>query len=319
MEPDAKIYVAGHRGLVGSALVSLLETGGHSNVVTRTHAELDLTDAAAVQDFFETEVPEFVFLAAARVGGIEANRTYPADFIHTNLAIQTSVIHAAHLANVKRLLFFGSNCTYPKDCPQPMREEYLFVGDLEPTSEAYATAKTAGMRMCQAYNRQHGRCFISVIPATLYGPRERHDPSGGHVLSALLHKWCKAKQNGQERVILWGTGTPRREFLYVDDLAKACLHLMRLDEATLRSVADGSGMVLNAGSGQDVSILDLAALIRDIVGTEAEIVLDKSKPDGALRKLLDSRRMADLGWCATTPLEEGIRKAYEAVRNAHVS
>jgi len=311
MEKQARIYVAGHRGLVGSALMRRLQADGYTNLITRAHAELDLTDQAKVEDFFKRERPEYVFLAAAKVGGIWANQTYPAEFIYNNLMIQTSVIHTAYLSGVKKLIFFGSTCAYPKECPQPMREKYLLSNYLEPTSEPYAIAKIAGMNMCEAYNRQYGTCFISIIPATLYGPNENFDLETSHVLSALICKFHEAKRGKRDSVVIWGSGIPTREFLYVDDLVDACILLMKLEESVLRPVIEDSGFVINVGSGYDISIMDLAFLIKDIVGCEREPVLDTGKPDGTPRKLLDSHRIMQLGWSPRMSLEEGIRETYE--------
>lgn len=311
MDKQSRIYVAGHGGLVGSALLRKLDEGKYSDVITKTHEELDLTDRFAVEGFFARERPEYVFLAAALVGGIEANRLLPAEFIQTNLMIQTSVIHAAYLTGVKRLIFFGSNCAYPRQCPQPMREEYLLTGRPEPTSLPYALAKLAGMAMCESYSRQHGVLFFSVIPATLYGPGDDFNPDTSHVLSALIHKFHEAGEEGMKSVAVWGTGRPRREFLYVDDLADACVDLMRMDESRLRSVLISSGFILNAGSGEEVSVLDLAHLVRGETGSSADIDFDSSKPDGSPRRLLDSQVLRSLGWSARIPLQGGIRKTYD--------
>jgi GDP-L-fucose synthase len=311
MDKQSRIFVAGHRGPLGSALMRTLETRGYRDPITRTHKELDLADAEGVQALFRQERPEYVFMAAAKVGGIQANSALPAEFIQTNLAIQTSVIHAAHLASVERLVFFGSNCTYPKDALQPMREEYLSTGPLEPTSESYAVAKIAGMKMCQAYNQQYGSLFIPVIPATLYGPNDDFDSNTSHVLTALLDRYHKAKESGGQEVVLWGTGEPRREFLYVNDMADACIYLMDLDADTMRSVLGLPGGVVNIGSGLDVSIRELADIIGRVVGFQGQTENDTGRPDGAPRKLLDSSRMNGLGWSSTVPLEDGIKKTYE--------
>ncbi len=265
--------------------------------------------------FFERERPEFVFLAAARAGGILANRTYPAEFIHSNLLIQTAVLHAAYLAGVRRLLFFGCACAYPKEAPQPMKEEFLLSGYLEPTSEPYAVAKLAGMKMCEAYNRQYRTAFLSIIPASVYGPHGHFDPERSHVLSALLGKFHRAR-GGSAPVVVWGTGSPRREFVYVDDVADACLFLMNLDDSTFASEVDVPGSVLNAGAGDDIAIKELALLVKDVVGFAGGVAFDMSKPDGAPRKLLDSGRLRALGWAPKTSLDEGIRRTYEWYRAA---
>lgn len=310
MNRQARIYVAGHRGLVGSALVRRMQAHAYTNIITRNHAELDLTDLASVRSFFELERPEYVFLAAAKVGGIQANSTYPAEFIQINLAIQTSVIHAAYLTGARRLVFFGSTCAYPGDCPQPMREEHLGSGYLEPTSEPYAIAKIAGMKMCQAYNRQYGTCFFSLIPATLYGPNDNFDARTSHVLSALLARFHQAKQAGQDSVVVWGSGAPRREFLYVDDLADACIFLMALEENRLRAAFQESGWVLNVGCGEDLTVMELASTIQQVVGFQGQTCTDPSRPDGAARKLLDSSKVRRLGWTPKVPLAEGIQRTY---------
>lgn len=301
MEPNARIYVAGHRGLVGSAIVRRLERDGYRNLLTRSHAELDLQDERAVAAFFEAERPDYVFLAAARVGGIHANNAYPADFLRDNLQIQTNVIDAAYRAGCKKLLFLGSSCIYPKHAPQPIKEEYLLTGPLEPTNEWYAIAKIAGIKMCQAYRRQYGFPAISLMPTNLYGPNDNFDLQTSHVLPALIRKFHEAKESGANSVTVWGTGSPRREFLHVDDLADACLFLMRhYDDDAL----------INVGCGADLEIRELAELIRGIVGFEGRIEYDTSKPDGTPRKLLDISRIRALGWSARIPLDEGIRNTY---------
>ena len=315
MNKNSKIYIAGHRGLVGSALLRRLQARGYTNIVTRTHAELELTGQARVREFFGKEQPEYVFLAAAKVGGIQANLAQPAEFIHTNLAIQTSVIDAAHVTGVKRLIFFGSNCTYPRECPQPMREEYLLTGPLEPSSEVYAVAKISGMKMCDAYNRQYGTCFLSVIPATLYGPNDNFDSETSHVLSALLARFHRAREANEGEAIIWGSGRPRREFLYVDDLADACIFLATLDEAELRTAIEDCGWVLNCGSREDLAISELASLIKRAVGFQGEIQTDLSRPDGAARKLLDSSKIARLGWSPRVSLTDGIAMTYSWYRS----
>ncbi|GGN04519.1 GDP-L-fucose synthase [Thermus composti] len=301
MDKGSKIYVAGHRGLVGSAILRKLRAEGYTNLVTRTRQELDLRDQAAVNRFFEEERPEYVFLAAAKVGGILANSTYPADFIRDNLLIQTHVIDAAYRYGVKKLLFLGSSCIYPKYAPQPLKEGYLLTGPLEPTNEPYAVAKIAGIKMCQAYRRQYGFNAISLMPTNLYGPGDNFDLTTSHVLPALIRKFHEAKEEGRKEVVVWGTGTPRREFLHVDDLADAALFLMEHYE---------SEEIINVGVGEDISIRELAELIARIVGFEGEIVYDTTKPDGTPRKLLDTSRLFALGWRPKIPLEEGIRQTY---------
>jgi GDP-L-fucose synthase len=301
MNPDAKIYIPGHRGLVGSAIVRRLQRAGFTNLLTRTSAELDLRDQRAVADFFAAEKPDYVFLAAAKVGGILANNTYPAEFIYDNLAIQLNVIHQSYLNGVKKLLFLGSSCIYPKFAPQPMREEYLLDGKLEPTNEPYAIAKIAGIKMCQSYNRQYGTRYISVMPTNLYGPNDNFDLQNSHVLPALIRKFHEAKEKGQPYVEVWGSGTPRREFLHADDLADACLFLMQTYD---------DSEIVNIGVGEDISIAELAELIREVVGYEGELRFDRSKPDGTPRKLLDVSRLHSLGWQAAIPLREGIEQTY---------
>ena len=318
MENHAKIYIAGHRGLVGSALMRNLKARGYTQLLTRTHAELDLTDQVAVESFFQTEQPDYVFLAAARVGGILANNTYPAEFIRDNLAIQTNVIHAAYKAGVRRLLFLGSSCIYPKHCPQPMREEYLLTGPLEPTNRPYAIAKIAGIEMCWSYNRQYGTRFLAVMPTNLYGPGDNYHPENSHVIPALIRKFHEAKVKGQPTVSVWGTGTPRREFLYSDDMADACVFLMRLPDAQFDALLGSdeakTGVfmppLVNIGVGHDLTIRELAEMIKAVVGYSGEIVFDTTKPDGTPRKLLDVSRLAGMGWQARTTLQEGLAAAY---------
>ena len=351
MNPASKIYVAGHRGLVGSALVRSLKSQGFENVLVRTHSELDLTDQAAVISFFETEKPDYVFLAAAKVGGIVANNTYPAEFIFSNLAIQTNVIHASYLAGVRRLLFLGSSCIYPRDCPQPIKEEYLLTGSLEKTNRPYAIAKIAGVEMCNAYNRQYGTKYLAAMPTNLYGPGDHYDLQNSHVLPALIRKFHLAKlamkkdwagiekdeavrgkipddirsalclpgcvsdsMHTEPHVLLWGTGTPRREFLYSDDMADACIHLTKLPENEFDPLLEPSGPlsfpIVNIGFGDDVSIVELAQLVKDVVGFDGKIALDTSKPDGTPRKCLDVSRLSTLGWKARTDLRAGIEFAY---------
>jgi GDP-L-fucose synthase len=317
VERDARIYVAGHTGLAGSAIVRALTREGYSNLILRKHAELELTDARAVAAFFERERPEYVFLAAAKVGGILANDTYPADFIRENLAVQLNVIHEAWRAGVKRLLFLGSSCVYPRDCPQPMKEEYLLSGPLEPTNRAYALAKISGIEMCWSYNRQHGARFLAAMPTNLYGPGDNFDLNGSHVLPALLRKIHEAKQRGEREVAIWGSGRPRREFLYSDDLGEACVFLLGLGEAEYaRLVAPQALPLINVGAGKDQSIAELAALIGEVAGFEGRFVFDPSKPDGMPRKLLDGGRLRALGWQPKTGLREGIALVYEAYRKS---
>jgi GDP-L-fucose synthase len=311
VDKQAKIYVAGHRGLAGSALVRRLRAAGYENLVLRTHAELELTDAATVRRFFETERPHHVLLAAAKVGGILANDTLPAEFIHENLAIQTNVIHEAWRAGVKRLLFLGSSCIYPRECPQPMKEEYLLTGPLEPTNRPYALAKIAGIEMCSAYNRQYGTQYLAVMPTNLYGPGDNYDLRTSHVLPALIRKAHEAKARGDEPLVVWGTGTPRREFLYSDDMADACVALLRLDDARFQSAIGTYPPLVNIGSGTDLTIRELAELVAHVVGFKGSLQFDTSKPDGTPRKLLDVTRLASLGWRPRISLAEGVRATYE--------
>ena len=301
MDKDSKIYVAGHRGLVGSAIVRNLGSKGYSNIIGRTHAELDLTNQQDVRDFFEKERPEYVFLAAAKVGGIYANNTYPADFIYENLMIQNNIIKAAHDYKVKKLLFLGSTCIYPKMAPQPIKEEYLLSGYLEPTNEAYALAKIAGLKMCQFFKRQYGDNFISCMPTNLYGPHDNYDLNNSHVMPALIRKFHEAKINNLPQVEVWGTGKPLREFLYVDDMADACVFLMEN--------YDGEEHV-NIGTGEEVSIGKLAELVKDVVGFEGKLAFNTEKPDGTPRKLTDVSKLHGLGWKNRVDLREGIEKAY---------
>ena len=305
MDKNSRIYVAGHRGLVGSAIVRSLQAEGYSNLITRTRAEVDLLDNRSVEQFFATEKPEYVFLAAARVGGILANKTFPADFIRENLLIQTHVIDSAWKNGVSKLLFLSSSCIYPKFAPQPIREEYLLTGTLEPTNDAYAIAKIAGILACQSYRRQYGFDAISVMPTNLYGPGDNFDLKNSHVLPALIRRFHDAKLTGADTVTIWGTGTPRREFLYVDDLAAACVFLMR---------HYSSPEPINAGVGEDTSIAELAQLVANIVGFKGTIEYDTTKPDGTPRKLLDVNRIHALGWKAHTNLNEGIGKTYDWYR-----
>ncbi len=314
MNPDSKIYIAGHRGLVGSALMRNLQAKGYTNLITRTHVELDLTNQAATQHFFEQEKPEYVFLAAAKVGGIHANNTYPAEFIRDNLAIQTNVIHEAYKANVKRLLFLGSSCIYPRDCAQPIKEEYLLTGPLEPTNSPYALAKIAGIEMCWSYNRQYGTEYLAAMPTNLYGPGDNYHLENSHVIPALIRKFHEAKTNGQSVVTIWGTGNPRREFLYSDDMADACVFLANLPDKEFSSALSpqpSAAPLINIGYGSDLTIRELAQSIQSVVGYEGELVFDTEKPDGTTRKLMDSSRINRLGWQASTNLGDGISYAYQ--------
>jgi GDP-L-fucose synthase len=308
----SKVYVAGHKGLAGSALVRRLEREGCAKIVTRPHRELDLADYAAVVRFFAEERPEYVFLAAAKVGGILANKTRPAEFIHENLAIQTNSIQAAHQFGVKRLLFLGSSCIYPRDCPQPIREQYMLTGPLEPTNRPYAVAKIAGIEMCWAFNRQFGTQNIAAMPTNLYGPNDNYDLSSSHVLPALLRKMHEAKVADADEVSIWGTGTVLREFLHSDDMADACVFLMNLPDEVYCPIArsESAAPLFNVGCGEDLTIRELAELIRDVVGFKGRLVFDDSKPDGTPRKLLDISRMKDLGWQASIPLREGLAEVY---------
>ena len=305
---DAKIYVAGHRGMVGSALVRRLQLGGYGNILTCTHAELDLLDQAATRGFLTQEKPDFIFIAAAKVGGIQANNTLRADFIYQNLMIEANLIHGAHQAGIQRLCFLGSSCIYPRDCPQPIREDYLLTGPLEQTNEPYAIAKIAGIKLCESYNRQYGTQYFSVMPTNLYGPNDNYDLANSHVLPALIRKAHEARQRGNRDLMVWGSGTPRREFLYVDDLADACVFLME------RAVTDG---MYNIGVGEDVSIRELAETVMSVTGFAGNIVFEMSKPDGTPRKLLDVSRLRDMGWQARTPLGEGIALAYQDFMARH--
>jgi GDP-L-fucose synthase len=304
MQQHQKIYVAGHRGMVGSAIMRKLQQEGFSNIVTSTSSELDLRDQDAVAAFFAAEKPDYVFLAAAKVGGIVANNTYRAEFLYDNLMIQSNVIHQAYVNGVQKLMFLGSSCIYPKLAPQPLKEEYLLTGLLEPTNEPYAIAKIAGIKMCDAYRDQYGCNFISVMPTNLYGPNDNYDLQNSHVLPALLRKFHEAKEKGAPEVVIWGTGTPKREFLHADDMAAACFFLMQhYNEPGL----------INIGIGDDISIADLARLIQQIVGYQGKLVFDTSKPDGTPRKLMDVTKLHGLGWKARIPLEEGIREVYTGV------
>ena len=305
LSQNAPIFIAGHLGMVGSAIVRRLQAEGYRNLLLRSRKELDLLDQASVQRFFDEQKPEAVYLAAARVGGILANNTRRAEFIHENLQIAANLIHAAWQSGVRWLLFLGSSCIYPRDCPQPIREEYLLTGPLEPTNEPYAIAKIAGLKMCESYNRQYGSHFVSAMPTNLYGPGDNYDLASSHVLPALLRKAHEAKQSGVRELVVWGSGRPLREFLFVDDLADACVFLME------NGIGEG---VFNIGCGQDLSIAELAQTVMRVVGFEGELVFDTSRPDGTPRKLLDVSRLADLGWRASTTLEEGIALAYADFR-----
>ena len=315
MQADSRIYVAGHRGLVGSALMRMLRKAGYKNLITRTHAELDLTNHEAVRAFFAQNKPEYVFLAAAKVGGIYANNTYPADFIYQNLTIQTNVIHESWCAGVKRLLFLGSSCIYPRDCPQPIREDYLLTGPLEVTNRAYALAKIAGIEMCWAYNRQHGTRFLAVMPTNLYGPGDNYDLQNSHVLPALIRKMHAAKLGADKEVTIWGTGNPRREFLYSDDMADACIFIANLSDKNLAPILDANAAtqppLLNIGCGEDLTIRELAEMVAYTVGFSGTLVFDVEKPDGTPRKLLDVSRLRSLGWKYATALTEGIKRSYQ--------
>jgi GDP-L-fucose synthase len=302
MARSAKIYVAGHRGMAGSALVRRLQLGGYTNILTRTRAELELLDQAAVNQFLQQEKPDFIFMAAAKVGGIHANNTLRADFIYQNLTVEANLIHGAHLAGVQRLCFLGSSCIYPRDCPQPIREDYLLTGPLEPTNEPYAIAKIAGIKLCESYHRQYGRHYFSVMPTNLYGPNDSYDLNNSHVLPALIRKAHEAKLRGDSELVVWGSGKPKREFLYVDDLADACAFLME------KNVTEG---IYNIGCGNDVTIRELAETVMNVTGFGGTIVFDASKPDGTPRKLLDVSRLSEMGWQANTPLRQGINLAYQ--------
>jgi GDP-L-fucose synthase len=301
METAAKIYVAGHRGMVGSALVRRLRRAGYTNILVRTHAELDLLDQAATHEFLAQEKPDFIFVAAAIVGGINANNTFRADFIYQNLMVEANLIHGAWLAGVKRLCFLGSSCIYPRDCPQPIKEDYLLTGPLEQTNEPYAIAKIAGIKLCESFNRQHGTQYFSAMPTNLYGPNDNYDLAKSHVLPALIRKAHEAKQRGDRELVVWGSGKPRREFLCVDDLADACVFLVE------QGITDG---IYNIGTGTDVTIRELAETVMSVVGFAGRIIFDATKPDGTPRKLLDVSRLRELGWQASTPLREGIALAY---------
>ncbi len=310
MKKDAKIFIAGHRGMVGSAIHRKLISEGYTNIIVRTSSEMDLSVQEPVNEFFETERPEYVFLAAAKVGGIMANNMYLADFLYENLMIQSNVIHSAYATGVKKLMFLGSSCIYPKMAPQPMKEEYLLTGLLEPTNEPYAIAKIAGIKMCDAYRAQYGCNFISVMPTNLYGPNDNYDLQNAHVLPTLIRKFHEAKQNGDPAVTIWGTGTPRREFLHADDLAAACVYLMEN--------YNEEGLV-NIGTGEDVTITELAMLIKEIVGYEGALVYDHTKPDGTPRKLMDVSKLTQIGWKYSIELKDGLKRVYDDYQNSHTS
>ena len=303
MERNAKVFVTGHRGMVGSAIARRLASAGYTNLLTRSRGELDLLDQRAVHDLLSQEQPDYIFIAAAKVGGIQANNQYRADFLYENLVIEANLIHGAHQAGVQRLMFLGSSCIYPRDCPQPIKEDYLLTGPLEPTNEPYAIAKIAGIKLAESYNRQHGRQYVSVMPTNLYGPNDNYDLASSHVLPALIRKAHEARLRGDHEYGVWGSGTPRREFLYVDDLADACVHLMERGY---------DGPLVNIGSGEDVTIRELAETVMDVIGFKGSISFDSSKPDGTPRKLLDVSRLTGLGWSARTKLRDGIRLAYES-------
>ena len=302
MNKDAKIFVAGHRGMVGSAIVRCLQAKGYARVITRGRTDLDLLNQQAVHDFMQAEKPDYTFIAAAKVGGIQANNVYRAEFLYQNLVIEANLIHAAHEAGVQRLMFLGSSCIYPKLAPQPLKEDYLLTGPLEPTNEPYAIAKIAGIKLCEAYNHQYGRQYISAMPTNLYGPNDNYDLNNSHVLPALIRKAHEAKQRGDQALVVWGTGTPMREFLYADDLADACVYLMEQGY---------DGPLVNIGTGTDVTIRELAETVVKAIGFEGDLVFDASKPDGTPRKLMDVGRLASLGWTATTSLTAGIALAYQ--------
>jgi GDP-L-fucose synthase len=313
VEKNSRIYIAGHRGLVGSAIQRALERQGYRHLLLRTRAELDLTDSAAVERFFESERPQHVFLAAAKVGGIQANNTYPADFIRVNLVIQNNLIHSSYRNQVDRLLFLGSSCIYPKLCPQPIKEEYLLTGPLEPTNQAYALAKIAGIEMCRSYNRQYGTHYLAAMPTNLYGPGDNFDLENSHVLPALMRKVIEAKASGQKQIVVWGTGTPRRELLFSEDLAEACVFLMNLPEGAYSELLAGDKPpLINVGAGKDLTVGELAATICQVLGFTGDLVFDTARPDGTPQKLLDVSRMEKLGWRAKTELDEGIRLTYQA-------
>lgn len=308
MDRDTRIYVAGHRGMVGAALVRRLQQAGYDNILTRTRAELDLLNQAATELFLRQQKPDFIFMAAAKVGGIQANNSLRADFIYQNLMVEANLIHGAWQAGVQRLCFLGSSCIYPRDCPQPIREDYLLTGPLEQTNEPYAIAKIAGIKLCESYNRQYGTQYFSAMPTNLYGSNDNYDLANSHVLPALIRKAHEAKQRGDSEFVVWGSGTPRREFLYVDDLADACVFLME------QGITDG---IYNIGAGEDITIRELAETVMSVIGFPGSILFDASKPDGTPRKLLDVSRLRDIGWQASTPLRAGIALAYQDFMARH--
>ncbi len=309
MEKDIKIYIAGHRGLVGSAITKEFEQKGYTNIIGRTHSELDLTDACAVEEFFAKEKPQWVVLAAAKVGGIYGNSTYPVDFMLENLKIQNNIIENAYKTGVKKLLFLGSSCIYPRETPQPMKEEYLLTSPLEKTNEPYALAKICGIKLCDAYNRQYGTDYISVMPCNLYGLNDNYHPKNAHVLPMLIRRFHEAKEEGLKEVVVWGTGTPKREFMYAGDLASAVVYLME------NKSAKEIGEFVNIGTGDEITIWELANLVKKVVGYEGELVLDKTKPDGTMRKTMDVSRIKSLGWSAKVSIEEGVKIAYQDFLN----
>jgi GDP-L-fucose synthase len=319
MDPNAKVYVAGHRGLAGAAIMRQLEKGGYRNLVMRTHAELDLTDQHDVRKFFQAERPEYVLLAAAKVGGIAAHASAHASFIIENIRIQNNVIDEAYRTGVRRLLFLGSSCIYPRECPQPIREDYLLTGALEPTNRPYAVAKMAGVETCGAYNRQYNTQFLAVMPTNLYGARDNYDSLNSHVLPALIRKIHMAKVTGAQQVVVWGTGSPRREFLFSDDMGEACVFLMELSDHKFLPLVTSQTQppLVNVGWGRDVTIRELAEIIMDVIGYCGEVVFDSSKPDGTPRKMLDIARLTSLGWKPTTKLRNGIAAAYECFLKEH--
>lgn len=312
MDTQPRIYVAGHNGLVGSAIVRTLRAQGHANIVTRSHRDLELTDQARVRAFFRDERIDQVYLAAARVGGIHANNTYPAEFIYDNMMVEANVVHEAWRSGIQKLLFLGSSCIYPRLARQPIREEYLMNGMLEPTNEPYAMAKIAGIKLCESYNRQYGTDYRSVMPTNLYGPGDNYHPENSHVIPALIRRFHEARLADAPEVVIWGSGKPMREFLYVDDMAAACVHVMNLDRATYAANTDPMHSHINVGTGEDVTIAALAHLVGEVVGYRGRIAFDTSKPDGTPRKLLDVSKLNALGWRASTPLPDGLRRAYAA-------
>ncbi len=311
MNKDSRVYIAGHRGLVGSAIVRQLEARGFTNLILRTSSELDLTNQASVQDFFTKEKPEYVILAAAKVGGIHANNTYPADFIYKNMMIEANVINSAFESKVTRLLFLGSTCIYPKAVAQPMREDSLLTDVLEPTNEPYAVAKIAGIKLCESYNRQHGTDFRSVMPTNLYGINDNFHPENSHVIPALMRRFHEAKINNDKEVVIWGTGSPMREFLYVDDMAEASLFVLELDEETYQAKTKPMLSHINVGTGKDVTILEMAEAMKRVVGFKGELKFDSTKPDGSKRKLIDVERLTAMGWSYNIELEDGLKSTYK--------